>query len=938
MAQKNIDQLIICNPYHSPSHHWAFDHNEQGFEKKIGRRRAGYMVGSASNTGFGEYRELPLAQEIRNRVDAWRSSGYPGVTKVTRDLLEYWTQRNFEDDALRPFFFCQLEAVETLIWLTEAPAAEKVGVEIPSDGGDFVRWCTKMATGTGKTVVMSMLITWNILNKLKFKQDTRFSKNVLIVAPNLTVKSRLQVLEPSNPENFYSQFNIIPPQYAHDLRQGKVRIVNWHMLDWMDQETLDKNKHKIKSVDKRKRIEISDRVYAKQVLDDMAKAENFIVINDEAHHAWRVPAISKAKGLKKDQIEEATVWVSGLDRLHKSNKILRCFDLSATPFAPSGGKSGEDALFDWVVSDFNLYDAIESGLVKTPRVVVNSDDKEFSGDLKSRLFHLYNESQIKDNLQLKNSDSPLPPLLVSAYMLLGEDWLRTFKDWNRQADEENIPDEKRVPPVMITVANTTYSAQRIKNAFLRKDISIDELADEKYLVEIDAKMMDEVDDASGSGSGDDGNDPGKPSKKRQAEIIREKVNTTGKVGKAGQDLRNIVSVAMLSEGWDANNVTQIMGLRAFSSQLLCEQVVGRGLRRASYDVDPATMLLNPEYVNVFGIPFSFLPFEGDGTTAAAGTSKPSVLIQPDDKKIQHEISFPDVKSIQAVMKSQLTLDWQILQPLTLDSSVVITKAELEGIIEGKPSLKAYTEIELQEMIERNRVQTVIFKVVAQLKNTLMGKEWKGTDYKYIGQLVELVEEFIYSEKLIVVDTEFAKGTDKWKVLIMLQMGTIIQHLAHHLSIENAERYELIYNNGSKHLRSTSELQTWYTTKKFISCDKTHINFVVVDSKLEAIEAKIIDESFCVNSFVKNDHLGFAIWYLWEGVPRRYFPDFIIELTNGKKMVLETKGKDDEQNRTKRKALERWVEAVNQSGSLGLWCWDVSFHQDDLNAKLVAHGA
>ena len=405
MAQKSIDQLIICNPHHSPSHHWAFDHNEQGFEKKVGRRRAGYMVGSASNTGFGEYRELPLAQEIRNRVDAWRTSGYPGVTKVTRDLLDYWTQRNFGDDALRPFFFCQLEAVETLIWLTEAPAAEKVGIEIPTDGGDFVRWCTKMATGTGKTVVMSMLITWNILNKLKFKQDTRFSKNVLIIAPNLTVKSRLQVLDPSNPENFYSQFNIIPPQYTNDLRQGKVRIVNWHMLAWMDQETLDKNKHKIKSVDKRKRIEISDRVYAKQVLDDMAKAENFIVINDEAHHAWRVPAISKAKGLKKDQIE-ATIWVSGLDRLHKSNGILRCFDLSATPFAPSGGKSGEDALFDWVVSDFNLYDAIESGLVKTPRVVVNSDDKEFSGDLKSRLFHLYNDSEIKDSLQQKINDTP----------------------------------------------------------------------------------------------------------------------------------------------------------------------------------------------------------------------------------------------------------------------------------------------------------------------------------------------------------------------------------------------------------------------------------------------------------------------------------------------------------------------------------------------------
>jgi type III restriction enzyme len=764
------------------------------------------------------------------------------------------------------------------------------------------------------------------LNKLKFKQDTRFSKNVLIIAPNLTVKSRLQVLDPSNPENFYSQFNIIPPQYTNDLRQGKVRIVNWHMLAWMDQETLDKNKHKIKSVDKRKRIEISDRVYAKQVLDDMAKAENFIVINDEAHHAWRVPAISKAKGLKKDQIE-ATIWVSGLDRLHKSNGILRCFDLSATPFAPSGGKSGEDALFDWVVSDFNLYDAIESGLVKTPRVVVNSDDKEFSGDLKSRLFHLYNDSEIKDSLQQKINDTPLPPLLVNAYMLLGEDWLRTFNDW--------IKEGSQIPPVMITVANTTFTAQRIKNAFLRKDIPIDELSDEKYLVEIDAKMMDEGDDSSGVGtsSSEEIEESGKLSKKRQAELIREKVNTTGKVGKAGQDLRNIVSVAMLSEGWDANNVTQIMGLRAFSSQLLCEQVVGRGLRRASYDVDPITQLLKAEYVNVFGIPFSFLPFEGDGTTAAAGTSKPSVLIQPDDKKIQHEISFPDVKSIQAVMKSQLTMDWQMLQPLTLNSSVVITKADLEGIIEGKPSLKAYTEIELQEMIERNRVQTVIFKVVAQLKNTLMGKEWKGTDYKYIGQLVELVEEFIYSDKLIVIDTEFAKGTDKWKVLIMLQMGTIIQHLAHHLSIENAERYELIYNNGSKHLRSTSELQTWYTTKKFITCDKTHINFVVVDSKLEAIEAKIINDSDNVKSFVKNDHLGFSIWYLWEGVPRRYFPDFIIEMIDGNKLILETKGKDDEQNRVKRMALARWVDAVNQSGAFGTWCWNVSFHQNDLTKIL-----
>ncbi len=929
MAQKSIDQLIICNPYVSPSHHWSYNHTQLGFEKKDGRRRAGYMVGSSNGTGFWEYRELSLAQNIRERVDKWRGSGYPGVTKVTKDLLEYWTQRTFGDNELRPFFFCQLEAVETLIWLTEAPPAERVGIDIPSDGGDFVRWCTKMATGTGKTVVMSMLITWNILNKLKFKQDTRFSKNVLIVAPNLTVKSRLQVLDPSKPENFYQQFNIVPPHYANELRQGKVKIINWHILQWDSQETLDKNKQKIKSVDKRKKIEISDRVYAKQVLDDMNKAENFIVINDEAHHAWRIPAISKTKGLKKDQIE-ATVWVSGLDRLNKSNGILRCFDLSATPFAPSGGKSGEDALFDWIVSDFNLYDAIESGLVKTPRVVVKSDDKAISDEMRSKLFHLYNEPEIKDNLQQKNEDTPLPSLLLNAYMLLGEDWLKTYEEWMRAGSQ--------IPPVMITVANTTYSAMRIKNAFLRKDIAIDELGDEKYLVEIDAKMMDIAEDSGDSGSKEEDEETGKLSNKRKAEIIREKVNTTGKVGKAGQDLRNIVSVAMLSEGWDANNVTQIMGLRAFSSQLLCEQVVGRGLRRASYDIDPITMLLKPEYVNVFGIPFSFLPFEGDGTsTASTGPTKPSVLIQPDDQKIDHRIDFPDINTIQAVIKPQLVLDWHNVQPLTLNSSVVITKADLEGIIEGKPSLKAYSEIELQKMIERNRVQTIIFKVVAQLKSTLMGKAWKGSDYKYIGQLVELVEEFLDSDKLVVQDQDFVIGTDKWKVLIMLQMGTIIQHLGHYLSIINADRYELIFNNPHKQCRSTSDLQTWHTTKKYVKCNKTHINLVVVDSQLEAIEAQIINDSTLVKSFVKNDHLHFAIWYLWEGIPRRYYPDFIIEMNNGKKMVLETKGKDDEQNRVKRQALERWVNAVNQSGAFGDWCWDVSFHQDDLNDKLKKYG-
>ena len=144
-------------------------------------------------------------------------------------------------------FFCQLEAIETLIWLTEAPAADRVGIEVPSDGGPFTRFCSKMATGSGKTIVMAMLIAWQALNKATYPQDPRFSKYVFVVAPGLTVKSRLQVLIPSQPDNYYEQFDIVPSGLLDKLRQVKVVIRNWQALNWETEERLAKKK----SVDKR---------------------------------------------------------------------------------------------------------------------------------------------------------------------------------------------------------------------------------------------------------------------------------------------------------------------------------------------------------------------------------------------------------------------------------------------------------------------------------------------------------------------------------------------------------------------------------------------------------------------------------------------------------------------------------------------------------------
>jgi len=301
MGETTIDKLIINSPYEEPQHYWKYERETRSFTLEAGRRPAGYVIASEGSKAFddpGKFIEIPLVNQIRPRVKAWcghPTHPYAGVTGITKRLLEHWY--NLEERQEHRFFFCQLEAIETLIWLTEAPQAEKVGIDIPSDGGSFQRLCSKMATGSGKTIVMAMLIAWQVLNKVTYPQDTRFSKHILVVAPGLTVKSRLQVLIPSSIGNYYDEFNIIPPGLFEKLRQGKVLIHNWHALQWETEAQLSKRR----TVDKRGVK--SNEAYVREVLKDIANASNIVVINDEAHHAWRIPAESKVKGLKKEDIE-----------------------------------------------------------------------------------------------------------------------------------------------------------------------------------------------------------------------------------------------------------------------------------------------------------------------------------------------------------------------------------------------------------------------------------------------------------------------------------------------------------------------------------------------------------------------------------------------------------------------------------------------------------
>ena len=241
------DKLICNSAFVEPVRHWKYDAKYGLFDRVEQRREAGYLVATPGKQKWddpGHFVRLELVNRIRPLVKAWRESNYAGgITGTTRRLLEHWYDVSQRDN--RRFFFCQLEAIETLIWLAEVADLKAEGIEIPSDGGPFSRWCTKLATGTGKTVVMAMLIAWQTLNKAADKTDDRFSTNFLVLAPGLTVKNRLSVLVPDSPGslgNYYDEFCIVPSGMIDQLRHGRVLVHNWHKLDWQTDEQIAKRR------------------------------------------------------------------------------------------------------------------------------------------------------------------------------------------------------------------------------------------------------------------------------------------------------------------------------------------------------------------------------------------------------------------------------------------------------------------------------------------------------------------------------------------------------------------------------------------------------------------------------------------------------------------------------------------------------------------------
>ena len=944
MSDKNkaLQSLIINSPFEAPAQHWEQAAAGKGLVLQQGRRPAGYELYDTRNN---TRRVVPLnmVNQIRTRVDDWRAAGYIGVTSITRQLLEHWHARGeWVPEETRwvggprqnPFYFCQLEAIETLIWWVEGSAEFKQGINVPGDGGAWERLCNKMATGSGKTALMGMIITWQTLNAISYPKDGRFSRAIFIVAPGLTVKSRLQTLNPGDEKNVYDQFNLCPNEALRTrLNQAELLIENWH--------TLMPLKNQERSVVKKGKE--SDEAFTRRVLGKLAAYKDLVVINDEAHHAYRQRAEMKVS--KKDaeefgiDLDEATRWIEGLDRIHKTRRIRRCFDLSATPFAPTGKTNTEAGLFEWVISDFGLNDAIEAGLVKTPRVVIRDDALANAKSYRSKLYHLYREDEVKEDLNRKaEAHEPLPDLVQKAYALLAYDWHETAKAW--QAGGHVIP------PVMLTVCNRTETAARVEYFFnggdcliqathaptrtLRVDSRVLEKAERGETITKDkdyAIRLQEIIEASGL-----------PADRveallelKQEEQLRELVDTVGKRGKAGQRLQNVTSVAMLSEGWDAANVTHIMGLRAFTSQLLCEQVIGRGLRRVAHDMDENGLFL-PEYVNVFGVPLSIFQDVGEEGVAPP-PPKPSVRIEVEPNRNQYEIRWPNVLRIESVLKRELVMDWTKVDVLTLDPMTTPLSADVAPSLTSAPNLAMVSEIDLEKATEDFRLQNLIFRAARKLY--MQSASSFGGDKQYLAvQLIRLVEQFLASDKLD-IPSLWHQDEKRRRLLFALNMDTVVAHVHRFVTEQNVERLAAVFDE-SRPIGSTAQMRPWLTTKPCQPTRHSQISHAVYDSVWEKAVVDLCEKQKFVAAWAKNDHLDFTVRYLWKGSTRNFVPDYLIRFTNGKTLVLEVKGQDSEQNKAKRAAMQTWVKTINEQGGFGQWCFDVVFDPAKIMDVISSH--
>jgi type III restriction enzyme len=1000
-----VESPIINSPFHEPESHWQIEQGEPPV-KAEGRRRASYFYRVPEHAGRGrrnrtqgemfesekgEEVELALVNAIRERVKNWRdgvhSNGlaYDGISPVTRELLDLWRS----DERMQRLFFAQIEAAETIIFLVEAKEIYRKSIpEVPKDEAGleakaagvraFMRYACKMATGTGKTTVMGMLAAWSILNRVASPRDDRFSDTILIVCPNVTIRERLQELDPALGDlSLYRTRQLVPPHRMEELRRGEVMIANWHRLAKKETNTVNGDSAKVvktgdpvevvKNAGKaNESVEIkyfeSDAAWFKRVRRELGsgkgRSRHWLIFNDEAHHAYRrgdavsEETLEEDKDLAKKNAREATIWIEGLDRINRlaggrrRRGISFCLDLSATPFYIQGSGNEVGKPFPWIVSDFGLLDAIESGLVKIPQLPA----RDVTGAEEAAYFNIWRwvQAKAKDD----GLGTTITPEIVMNYAsapinLLAQEWHDRFVEWeNFSKAQQKHP----VPPVFIVVCRDTAVAREVHDWLANGNDGygvsppwFKNSPGQEVTVRIDSKVIEDIEEG---GTKDENRRlrfildtvgkaewPGGRVSEDWSKLVRkhnDKAANDDKGGSLkwidervppGRDVRCIVSVAMLAEGWDANTVTHIVGLRPFGSQLLCEQVVGRALRRKSYALKDDTQMFAEETAKVFGVPFELIPFK----VTPPGPTPP----QPDPnhiysvpEKAGYEIAFPIVTGYHQSGALDVFVDWDQVSRVTIDPMQIPQLVELTPLTTPHGGLAAYGPgekpvLSLKDWRAMYRDQQVAFRLAREIC-----RRWQFDNGAAAVPVQQLFPKVAFAAKRFLAEKLDRKGDSQpCDVLLVGEymqaaIGALLEAVKKGSSTAQSE--VAVVPQGAAGRGSTLFVD-FHTTKPIYPVTRCHLNAMVADTqKWEQSAAFLLDSHPGVKSWVKNDRLGFYIPYRNRVLPARYVPDFLVVTDSGQNVIVEIKGQVTDNADAKAKAAQRWVAAVNRLGTHGNW--------------------
>ena len=982
MDNRFFAQPVINSPYGYPSQHWELDEYGQPTQIIIeNRRRAEFITpipkpkkrkvdkqqsfvfdeGKGLSTSEQQYDPTSIINDLRSYIDEWRvlpDTKQWRVTPETERLLQHWRHHRFSN--IRPFF-CQVEAVETAIWLTEvAPTMGKAGAKFIEHlenanrdaNSDLMRIALKLATGAGKTTVMAMLIVWQTVNAVRRPNSKKFSKGFLVVTPGLTIRDRLRVLLPNDPDSYYQSRELVPSDMLSELGKAKIVITNYHAFKLRERLELSKGG---RSLLKGRGPELNtletEGQMLQRVMPDLMGMKNIMVFNDEGHHCYREKAGEedepKLKGDDRKEAEKnneaARLWISGLEAVNRKLAVSRVFDLSATPFFLRGSGYAEGTLFPWTMSDFSLMDAIECGIVKLPRVpVADNIAGEEMPKFRNLWEHIRSRMPKKRRGKSKYLDPlSIPPELQTALLALYGHYEKTFKLWQ----ENGV----HVPPCFIIVCNNTSTSKLVYDfisGFYREkddgtlsfengrlplfrnfDENNEQLA-RPHTILIDSVQLESGDtlDANFRDMASDEIDRfrreiiERTGDRQQAEkltdqdLLREVMNTVGKEGRLGESVRCVVSVSMLTEGWDTNTVTHVLGVRAFGTQLLCEQVIGRALRRQSYDLNEDG-LFNVEYADVLGIPFDF-------------TAKPVVAPpQPPRETIQVKAIKPDRNNLEIkfprVSGYRVELPHERLTAKFNKESILELTPDLVGpsITQNAGIIGETVDLSLDHL-KSVRQATVMFN----LTKYLVERKWRdpGEDPKLhlFGQLKRITKEWL--DNYLVCKGGTFPAQLLYQDLADLACEKITAGITKSLEGESPVKAVLDpYNpaGSTMHVNfTTSKKSRWETDPR-----KCHINWVILDSDWEAEFCRVAESHPKVLAYVKNYGLGFEVPYLYLSRTRTYLPDFIVQIDDGRidplNLVVEIKGFRGEDAKEKKQTMDTyWVPGVNNNGSFGRWAF------------------